>query len=143
MIAAALINRYDGAHVDNTLRAVANQGALRTDISATLFLADPASYGGGELVIEDTFGAHAIKLPAGDMILYPSGALRHVRPVTRGVRFAACFWMESYLRDDADRDLLFRLEGVMQELHRENPQQATLPALGMIYQNLLRRWAET
>lgn len=143
-----LVNRYHagmhyGPHVDNAMRLVAGQGFVRADISATLFLSDPASYDGGELVIEDSYGAHAVKLPAGDMILYPASSLHQVRPVTRGERHAACFWIESLLPDPRDRELLFRLEGVINGLRRDHAEHPALLPLGMIYQNLMRRLAET
>lgn len=143
-----LVNRYHagmhyGPHVDNAVRLLPGHGHVRSDVSATLFLADPASYDGGELVIEDSFGSHAVKLPAGDLILYPASSLHHVRPVTRGDRYAACFWMESLLPDPRDRELLFRLEGVISGLRRDSSEHPALLPLGIIYQNLLRRLAET
>lgn len=144
----ALINRYHsgmhyGPHVDNAMRLVEGQGFVRTDVSATLFLSDPASYDGGELMIEDSLGTQAVKLPAGDMILYPASSLHHVRPVTRGDRYAACFWIESLLPDPRDREALFRIEGVINGLRRDNESHPALPILGMVYQNLLRRFSDT
>ncbi|HYE45500.1 MAG TPA: Fe2+-dependent dioxygenase [Caulobacter sp.] len=144
-----LFNRYDGdhsfgAHVDNALRALPGGGRLRTDLSATLFLSDPDSYDGGELVIEDVYGAHAVKLPAGSMILYPATSLHQVTPVTRGSRTACFFWIESHVRDDAARSLLFDMDMALQRLRGEvGDGHDSLIALTGVYHNLLRRWAGT
>ena len=111
-----LFNRYSGGqsfgtHVDNAIRQITGTGhRIRTDLSATLFLANPDEYDGGELVVEDTYGAQSIKLPAGHMILYPSTSLHHVRPVTRGARIASFFWIQSMVRDDGQRTVLFDLD---------------------------------
>jgi PKHD-type hydroxylase len=143
-----LFNRYAGGqafgtHVDNAIRQVGGTGQrIRTDLSATLFLAGPDEYEGGELVVEDTYGAHAVKLPAGHMILYPATSLHHVRPVTGGARVASFFWIESMVRDDGERTLLFDLDTSIQRLtfdHREHP---AIVQLTGVYHNLLRRWAE-
>jgi len=115
-----LFNRYEegqafGSHVDNAVRQVpGTPHRIRTDLSATLFLSDPADYDGGELVVEDTYGVHSVKLPAGHLVLYPSTSLHHVRPVTRGARVASFFWIQSMVRDDATRSLLFDLDLAIQ-----------------------------
>src|SRR5579862_9141566 len=134
-----LFNRYTGGqafgtHVDNAIRQVTGTGQrIRTDVSATLFLAGPDEYDGGELVVEDTYGAQSIKLPAGHMILYPATSLHHVRPVTRGARLASFFWIQSMVRDDARRTILFDLDNAIQTMSAVN--------LTGIYHNLVRRWA--
>lgn len=143
-----LFNRYEGgghfgAHVDTAVRYV-NQAPyrVRTDLSATLFLSDPASYDGGELSIEDTYGTHRVKLPAGDLLLYPASSVHEVRPVTRGARVAAFFWIQSMIRDDGQRTLLFQLDRAIQDLNRDVPGHTSTVALTGTYHNLLRRWAE-
>lgn len=143
-----LFNRYEGGqtfgtHVDNAIRTSPVTGhRIRTDLSATLFLAEPEEYDGGELVVEDSYGTHSVKLPAGHMILYPATSLHHVRPVTRGARVASFFWIQSMVRDDGDRTLLFDLDVAIQRLNSDTPgQSATVPLTG-VYHNLLRRWAE-
>jgi PKHD-type hydroxylase len=143
-----LFNRYSGGqsfgnHVDNSIRQV--RGTLhrvRTDLSATLFFTGPDEYEGGELVIEDTYGTHGAKLPAGHMILYPSTSLHHVRPVTRGARVCSFFWIQSMVRDDGDRTLLFDLDNAVQRIASEAPEHASVVQLTGVYHNLLRRWAE-
>jgi PKHD-type hydroxylase len=143
-----LFNRYAGGqsfgtHVDNAIRQIAGTGhRLRTDLSATLFLTHPEEYDGGELVVEDTYGSHSIKLPAGHMILYPATSLHHVRPVTRGARLASFFWIESMVRDDGERTLLFDLDTSIQRLNLDNPGHPSALQLTGVYHNLLRRWAE-
>jgi len=143
-----LFNRYAGGqsfgtHVDNAIRQVSGTGhRIRTDLSATLFLANPDEYDGGELVIEDTYGSHAVKLPAGQMILYPATSLHHVRPVTRGARIASFFWIESMVRDDGERTMLFDLDTAIQRLNFENAEHPSAVQLTGVYHNLLRRWAE-
>ena len=143
-----LFNRYAGSqsfgnHVDNAIRQIPKTPLrIRTDVSATLFLAGPDEYDGGELVIEDTYGTHAIKLPAGHMVVYPSTSLHHVRPVTRGARIASFFWIQSMVRNDADRALLFDLDTAIQRLGMTNPGHQTSVELTSVYHNLLRRWAE-
>jgi PKHD-type hydroxylase len=131
-----------GAHVDNAI--IANQGQrMRTDLSATLFLTEPQEYDGGELLIDDTYGAHSAKLAAGDLILYPSTSLHRVNPVTRGARISAFFWIQSMVRDDAERSLLFQLDNSVQQLNRElGSGHASCAQLTGVYHNLLRRWAE-
>lgn len=144
-----LFNRYEGAyntfgnHIDNAVRLIAASGErVRTDLSATLFLSDPESYDGGELVIEDTYGEHAVKLAAGDMVLYPGSSLHRVEPVTRGARLASFFWIESMIRETERRRLLFEMDMAILEL-RET--QGDIPAavkLTGCYHNLLRMWAD-
>jgi PKHD-type hydroxylase len=143
-----LFNRYTGgqsfgSHVDNAVRRVtgtANQ--IRTDVSATLFLAEPDEYDGGELIVEDTYGVQSVKLPAGSMVLYPATSLHHVRPVTRGARLASFFWIQSMVRDDGQRTLLFDLDLAIQRLAGEAPEHPSVLQLTGVYHNLLRRWAE-
>ncbi|HEX7830878.1 MAG TPA: Fe2+-dependent dioxygenase [Thermoanaerobaculia bacterium] len=140
-----LFNRYQGgesfgSHVDNAVRQVPGTfHQLRTDLSATLFLTDPSEYDGGELVIEDTYGVQSVKLAAGSMILYPATSLHHVRPVTRGTRVSSFFWIQSMVRDDGERTILFDLDLSIQRLPPEHP--STLQLTG-VYHNLLRRWAD-
>ena len=145
-----LFNRYAGGqsfglHVDNAIRPI--RGApvkLRTDLAATLFLAAPESYDGGELVMEGAFGAQTVKLAAGDMVLYPASSLHKVMPVTRGARIAAFFWVQSMIRDDTDRALLFDLDQTIQSLAAMRGMNAPeVVRLTGIYHNLLRRWADT
>ena len=143
-----LFSRYQGGqsfgnHVDNSIRQVAGTPhRLRTDLSATLFLSERDDYDGGELVVEDTYGVHAVKLPAGDMVLYPSTSLHHVRPVTRGARLASFFWIQSMVRDDGQRTLLFDLDTAIQRISEELPNHASAVQLTGVYHNLLRRWAD-
>ena len=143
-----LFNRYAGgqsfgSHVDNAIRPIrGTPHRVRTDLSATLFLSGPDEYDGGELVVEDTFGTHAVKLPAGDMVLYPASSLHLVRPVTRGARVASFFWVQSMVRDDAQRTLLYDLDRAVQEVHRDLPDSAAAVGLTGVYHNLLRRWAD-
>jgi PKHD-type hydroxylase len=142
-----LFNRYEagmgfGAHVDNAIR-FAGPVRFRTDLSATLFLSDPADYDGGELVIEDTYGEHAVKLPAGDMILYPASSLHRVAPVTRGARWAAFFWAQSMIRSDEQRALLWTLDNDVQALTTKlGAADPSVISLTAAYNNLLRMWAE-
>jgi PKHD-type hydroxylase len=143
-----LFNRYQGGHsfgnhVDNAIRQITGTPLrIRTDLSATLFLAQPDEYDGGELVVEDTYGVHTVKLSAGHMILYPSTSLHHVRPVTRGARVASFFWIQSMVRDDATRALLFDLDLAIQRLGADVPDHPSVVQLTSVYHNLLRRWAE-
>jgi PKHD-type hydroxylase len=115
---------------------------IRTDLSATLFLADPGEYDGGELCVEDTYGVHRVKLPAGDLVLYPSTSLHHVTPVTRGARIASFFWIQSLVRDDGRRTLLFDLDSSIQRLSRDAPDHPSTTQLTGVYHNLLRQWVE-
>lgn len=143
-----LFNRYQGGqsfgtHVDNAIRQVgATAHRIRTDVSATLFLAQPDEYDGGELVVEDTYGAHSVKLPAGHMILYPSTSLHHVRPVTRGARLSSFFWIQSMVRDDGKRTILFDLDAAIQRLNRDMPDHPCSVQFTGIYHNLIRHWAD-
>jgi PKHD-type hydroxylase len=143
-----LFNRYSGgmafgSHVDGAIRTQARTGLrIRTDLSATLFLAEPGEYDGGELQVEDTFGVHSVKLPAGHLVLYPASSLHKVTPVTRGARVASFFWIQSMVRDDAQRTLLFDLDMAIIRMTRENPESAGLVSLTQVYHNLLRMWAE-
>lgn len=143
-----LFNRYEpgmafGAHVDNAVRQIpGSHHRLRIDVSATLFLAAPADYDGGELVIEDTFGTHAVKLAAGDMVVYPASSLHHVQPVTRGARVAAFFWVQSMVRDDGGRRLLHDMDTAIRELTAAGAAGPALLRLTGCYHNLLRRWAD-
>ena len=143
-----LFNRYQGGHtfgnhVDNAIRQISGTPLrIRTDLSATLFFAEPEDYDGGELVVEDTYGVHSVKLPAGHVVLYPATSLHHVRPVTRGARLASLFWIQSMLRDDADRTLLFDLDTAIQRLTIDLPQHPAAVQLTAVYHNLLRRWAD-
>lgn len=144
-----LFNRYAagqsfGVHVDNAIRQVRNTPhRVRTDISATLFLSEPGEYDGGELIVEDTFGTHSVKLPAGDMILYPASSLHRVQPVTRGARVASFFWIQSMIRDDGQRTILFDLDLAIQRLSIDVPDHPSLVQLTGTYHNLLRRWADS
>lgn len=143
-----LFNRYSGGqsfgtHVDNAIRHVKGTShRVRSDLSATLFFSNPDEYDGGELVIEDTYGIHSAKLPAGHMVLYPSSSLHNVRPVTRGARVSSFFWIQSMIRDDSARTLLFDLDNVTQHISAADPNSSSAVKLTGIYHNLLRRWAE-
>lgn len=130
-----------GMHVDNAIRDIRGSSQrLRTDLSATLFLSEPDSYDGGELVIDGFSGASEIKLPAGDLILYPSVSLHRVNPVTRGQRMASFFWVQSLVRDQAQRTLLLELDLAVQQLTARVPDDPALVQLVGVYHNLLRRW---
>lgn len=143
-----LFNRYEpgmafGAHVDNAVRQVpGSHHRLRIDVSATVFLAAPEDYDGGELVIEDTLGTHAVKLAAGDMVVYPASSLHRVQPVTRGARVAGFFWVQSMVRDDGTRGILYELDTAIRDLTGCGADGAALLKLTACYHNLLRRWAE-
>jgi PKHD-type hydroxylase len=143
-----LFNRYSGGqsfgtHVDNSIRQVTGTGIrIRTDLSATLFFAHPDEYDGGELVVEDTYGTHSVKLPAGHMILYPATSLHHVRPVTRGARVSSFFWVQSMVRNDSQRSLLFDLDMAIQRLNQDLPDHPSAVQFTGVYHNLLRQWAE-
>jgi PKHD-type hydroxylase len=146
-----LFNRYDaegemnfGSHVDNAIRTVSGTGVrVRTDVSSTLFLSSPEEYDGGELVIEDTYGTHAVKLPAGDMIVYPGTSLHHVTKVTRGSRVASFFWTESMIGDVTRRAMMFDLDMSIIRLNADHPEHPSVISLTSLYHNLLRQWAET
>ena len=143
-----LFNRYDGGqafgtHVDNAIRQLHGAGLrVRTDLSATLFLTEPDEYDGGELIIEDTYGVQSVKLAAGDMVLYPGTSLHHVRPVTRGARISSFFWIQSMIRTDAQRSMLFDLDLAIQRLAADSPDHPSAVQLTGVYHNLVRLWAE-
>jgi PKHD-type hydroxylase len=142
-----LFNRYEsgqsfGNHVDNAIRQTQSNGLrIRTDISATLFLSGPEEYEGGELVIDDTYGPHQVKLPAGHMVLYPASSLHRVLPITRGARVASFFWIQSLVREDAQRTLLFDMDLAIMRLRQKVGDDESIVALTGVYHNLLRRWA--
>ena len=143
-----LFNRYQGGHsfgnhVDNAIRQFANTPLrIRTDLSATLFLAGPDEYDGGELVVDDNYGVHSVKLPAGHMVLYPASSLHRVQPVTRGARVASFFWIQSMVRDDAARTMLFDLDNSIQQLTVDVGTHPSVVQLTSLYHNLVRRWAD-
>lgn len=143
-----LFNRYGpgmgfGTHVDGAVRTHGPTGLrIRTDCSVTLFLTPPEDYDGGELVVEDTYGTQRVKLPAGDLVLYPSTSLHHVTPVTRGARVSSFFWLQSMVRDDAQRTLLFNLDVAIMKLTQSHREHVSLVALTGTYHNLLRMWSE-
>lgn len=141
-------NRYEGGgeygfHVDGAVMALPDGSQLRSDIAGTLFLADPASYDGGELIVSDTYGEHAVKLPAGDLVIYPASSLHRVAPVTRGARVAAFFWVQSLVRDERRRRTLFELDQSIQALRASHADAAAVLQLTGVYHNLLREWSET
>lgn len=144
-----LFNRYEGGqnygdHIDGAVRPVfGTPHRVRTDLSATLFLSQPDEYDGGELVIENGSAAQRIKLPAGDMVLYPGTSVHRVEPVTRGARIAAFFWIQSMVRDDAKRSILFQIDTALQRLGRDVPEHESLVPLAGAYHNLLRLWSDT
>lgn len=144
-----LFNRYTegdffGTHVDGSIRAIPGTATrIRTDLSVTLFLAEPEEYDGGELVVEDKYGTHEVKLPAGDLVLYPSTSLHHVKAITRGARVASFFWLQSMIRGDSERTLLFDLDQTIQELSAEKGvEDPACVRLTGIYHNLIRLWAD-
>ena len=141
-------NRYTGGgeygfHVDGAVMSLSHGDQLRSDVSCTLFLCNPDEYDGGELIISDTYGEHEVKLPAGDLILYPSSSLHRVTPVTRGARVASFFWVQSMIRDDSSRRLLFQLDASIQQLRNSGADEGAVLQLTGIYHNLLRRWADS
>jgi PKHD-type hydroxylase len=151
-----MFNRYKGgnhygSHIDNAIRHIpGSDHRVRTDISATLFLTDPQDYDGGELVIEDTYGSHNIKLPAGHLVIYPGTNLHRVTPVVRGARTSCVFWIQSLVREDAQRTILYELDTAIQELtvplqpaSTHEAQHPSLVKLSGLYHNLVRRWSET
>jgi PKHD-type hydroxylase len=143
-----MFNRYSGGqhfgmHVDGSIRVVPGTGhRIRTDLSATLFFNEPGDYDGGELIVEDTYGSKSVKLPAGHLILYPSTSLHRVTPVTRGERLCAFFWVQSMVRDDGRRALLFEMDTGIQRLGTDVPAHPGIVQLTGVYHNLLRQWAE-
>jgi PKHD-type hydroxylase len=144
-----MFNRYGegmkfGAHVDGSVRINPHDGRkLRTDVSATLFLTNPTDYDGGELQVEDTYGRHSIKLPAGDMVVYPATSLHQVAPITRGTRTSCFFWAQSLIRDDGQRSILYDMDSAIQRLNETNADEAARRSLVGCYHNLVREWSET
>ncbi len=147
-IAPPLFNRYEGGehyglHVDGAIRILSGgRGHVRTDMSATLFLTEPEDYDGGELEVVDTYGTHEVKLPAGDLILYPASSLHRVTPVTRGARTSCFFWLQSMVRDDWQRGLLYELDQNIQRLRAKHGDSEEAVAITGHYHNLLRLWTE-
>ena len=143
-----LFNRYEpgqtfGAHVDNAIRQVPGTPfRVRTDLSVTLFLSHPDDYDGGELVIDDVYGSHSVKLPAGDLVLYQATSLYRVIPVIRGPRYGSFFWIQSMVRDDGERGLLLDLDMAINRVNQDLPDHPAVVALTGCYHNLLRRWAD-
>ncbi|MCL6235351.1 Fe2+-dependent dioxygenase [Acinetobacter sp. ANC 5579] len=142
-------NRYEngetfGFHVDNAIRWMPDSNQkIRTDLSCTIFLSEPEEYEGGELVVEDTYGYHEVKLPAGDLILYPSTSVHEVTPVTAGCRIASFFWLQSMIREDAERHMLFNLDQSIQNLRMQlGDAHSEVVKLTSLYHNLIRKWAE-
>jgi PKHD-type hydroxylase len=130
-----------GRHIDGSVRPVAGSGVrVRTDLAATLFLSEPDEYDGGELVIDDTFAEQRVKLAAGDLVLYPGSSVHQVEAVTRGIRIAAFFWVESMVREDGRRRMLFSLDNTIQALTAEFPRHASIVVLTSLYHNLIREW---
>jgi PKHD-type hydroxylase len=141
-------NRYSGggtygAHVDGAVMALADGSQLRSDIACTVFLSEPESYDGGELIVDDTYGEHEVKLPAGDAIVYPASSLHRVEPVTRGARVAAFFWIQSLVRDEAQRRTLLQLDTAIRQLTAGGADADAVKQLTGVYHNLLRQWAQT
>ncbi|WP_130943379.1 Fe2+-dependent dioxygenase, partial [Klebsiella quasipneumoniae] len=146
-LSSPLFNRYQqsetyGFHVDGAVRSQAQGGWMRTDLSATLFLSAPESYTGGELVVNDTYGQHTVQMPAGDLVLYPSSSLHCVTPVTQGVRVASFLWIQSMIRDDKRRSMLFELDRNIQTLKSRHGESDEVLSLLNLYHNLLREWSE-
>lgn len=148
MVYPPMFNRYDegmtfGAHVDGSFRIHPQTGQkLRTDVSATLFLTDPGDYDGGELQVEDTYGSHQVKLDAGDMVVYPATSVHRVTSVTRGMRIACFFWVQSLVADDGRRSLLFDMDNAIQRLNQTEADAAARRTLVGCYHNLLRQWGQ-
>ncbi|RTZ47655.1 Fe2+-dependent dioxygenase [Candidimonas sp. SYP-B2681] len=142
-------NRYEGGgdygfHIDNSIFGVpGTHKRIRTDISSTLFLSDPDEYEGGELVVEDTYGSHTVKLPAGHLVVYPGASLHRVTPVTRGTRYASFFWTQSLIREDNRRSLLWEMDSAIQNVSRSMPDHESIPQLTGVYHNLIREWSNT
>ena len=141
-------NRYSGggtygAHVDGAVMALADGSQLRSDIACTVFLSEPESYDGGELIVDDTYGEHEVKLPAGDAIVYPASSLHRVEPVTCGARVAAFFWIQSLVRDEAQRRTLLQLDTAIRQLTAGGADVDAVKQLTGVYHNLLRQWAQT
>lgn len=142
-------SRYEGRghygnHVDNAIFPIPGTGEhLRSDLSGTLFLSDPTDYDGGELVIEDMFGTHSVKLAAGSLVVYPGSSLHRVMPVTRGIRFVSFFWTQSFVASAEKRRLMFELDGAIQQIATDHPDHASVDTLTQVYHNLLRQWSAT
>lgn len=142
-------NRYEGGgqygdHIDNAIFGVpGSPQRVRSDISATLFFSEPGEYEGGELIVQDSYGSHSVKLPAGHMVVYPGSSLHRVAPVTRGVRLAAFFWIQSLVREDHRRAMLLELDNAIQSVARSQPGHESLPRLTGVYHNLIREWSDT
>jgi PKHD-type hydroxylase len=142
-------NRYEGGgdygfHIDNSIFGVpGTHERIRTDLSATLFFSDPDEYDGGELVVQDTYGAHTVKLPAGHMVVYPGASLHRVTPVTRGTRYASFFWTQSLIREDNRRSLLWEMDNAIQNVSKAMPNHESIPQLTGVYHNLIREWSNT
>ncbi|MNT32924.1 PKHD-type hydroxylase [compost metagenome] len=142
-------NRYTGGgtygnHIDNSIFTVpGTPHRVRADLSATLFFSEPGDYEGGDLVVQDHFGSHRVKLPAGHLVLYPSGSLHRVEPVTRGARLASFFWIQSLVREESQRAMLLELDESIQALTRQLPDSPELVRLTGLYHNLLRHWSNT
>lgn len=142
-------NRYSGGghygnHIDNAIFGIpGTPQRVRSDISATLFFNDPDDYDGGELTIEDSYGAHTVKLPAGHLVVYPGASLHRVTPVTRGERLAAFFWIQSLVREDNRRSILWELDTAIQRIGQDQPDSPALPQLTGVYHNLIREWSDT
>ena len=147
-IVPPLFNRHDvgnayGRHVDGSIRQIAGSAVrVRTDLAATLFLSSPEEYDGGELAIETAFGLQNVKLPAGELVLYPATTVHQVLPVTRGVRLASFFWVQSLVREEGRRRMLYELDRTVQSLGRELPGHASLVELTALYHNLVREWSD-
>ena len=147
-IVPPLFNRYAkdetyGRHIDGAIRPIAGtRHRVRTDLAATLFLSAPEEYDGGELLMEDVFGTQRLRLPAGDMVVYPATSIHEVTPVTRGARIASFFWIQSLVREDARRRMLFRLDGAIQSIRLQSPDSSAILELTALYHNLLREWAD-
>ena len=143
-----MFNRYAGGqhygtHVDGAIRQIPGTGQrIRTDLSCTLFFANPDEYEGGELLIEDTYGNKSVKLPAGHLVLYPSTSLHQVTPVTSGARVSSFFWLQSHIRDDQRRSMLFDMDVAIQRMAMDHPEHSSVVSLTGVYHNLLRQWSE-
>lgn len=143
-----MFNRYAGGqtfgtHVDGSIRTIPGSGhRIRTDLSCTFFFSEPDEYEGGELIIEDTYGTKSVKLPAGQMVLYPSTSLHRVTPVTSGTRLCSFFWLQSMIRSDQQRSILFDLDVAIQRFGKDMATHASVVQLTGVYHNLLRQWAE-
>jgi PKHD-type hydroxylase len=142
-------NRYEsggdyGFHIDNSIFGVAgSHDRIRTDVSATLFFSDPDEYEGGELIVQDTYGEHSVKLPAGHMVIYPGTSLHRVTPVTSGTRYASFFWIQSLIREDSRRALLWDMDKAIQDVSQSMPDHEAIPRLTGVYHNLIREWSNT